>query len=458
MINPVRFSFRSVVAVVLAAVLLGTGVLAKENNRAGSKHAPKNIIILIADGCGYYHVDAASLYQYGKTQSQAYEKFGVRLGMSTYQASGSYDPAAVWDSFNYVKQGATDSAAAATAMSCGVKTYNGAIGVGPDKKPVGNIIESCERLGKTTGVITSVQFSHATPAGFAAHNQSRNNYEAIASEMINQSAVDVIMGCGHPLYDEDGKLMQTPNSYKYVGGQSTWDNLVAGTAGTDADGDGVNDPWVLIQSRSEFASLAAGDSPKRVCGVARVYKTLQQGRGGNDNAAPYVVPFLETVPTLEEMTKAALNVLDNDDDGFFLMVEGGAVDWASHDNQSGRVIEEEIAFNKSVEAVIKWVRQNSNWGETLVIVTGDHETGYMTGPGSGSTEDGPVWNPMVGNGQGIEPGIQWNSSSHTNSLLPFYAKGRGAHLFKEAAVNVDPVRGKYIDNTKIAKIILSLLD
>ena len=309
-----------------------------------------------------------------------------------------------------------------------------------------------------TGVITSVQWSHATPAGFVAHNRSRDNYEAIAGEMINLSNVDVIMGCGHPLYDEDGKLKQSPNSFKYVGGQSTWDALTAGTAGADADGDGVNDPWKLIQARSEFASLATGDTPKRVCGVARVYKTLQQDRGGDGNADAYVVPLIDSVPTLEEMTKAALNVLDNDPNGFFLMVEGGAVDWASHDNQSGRVIEEQIDFNKSVEAVISWVIKNSNWGDTLVIVTGDHETGYMTGPRSAASATGLGRDPLVNNGKNKQPGLKWNSSSHTNSLLPFYAKGRGAQLFKEAAVNVDPVRGKYIDNTAIAKIIISMLD
>ncbi len=83
------------------------------------------------------------------------------------------------------------------------------------------------------------------------------------------------------------------------------------------------------------------------------------------------------------------------------MVEGGAVDWAAHANQSGRVIEEEIDFNHSVEAVVEWVEKNSNWGETLVIVTGDHETGYLTGPGSD-----PAWMPLVNNGAGYLPGME----------------------------------------------------
>jgi alkaline phosphatase len=85
------------------------------------------------------------------------------------------------------------------------------------------------------------------------------------------------------------------------------------------------------------------------------------------------------------MTSAAINVLDNNPDGFFLMIEGGAADWASHANQSGRVIEEQIAFEKAIETVIEWVNKNSTWDDTLLIVTSDHETGYITGPDSGKT-------------------------------------------------------------------------
>ena len=94
------------------------------------------------------------------------------------------------------------------------------------------------------------------------------------------------------------------------------------------------------------------------------------------------MPLNTTVPGLATMTEGALNVLDNDEQGFFLMVEGGAIDWAAHANQTGRTIEEEIDFNKAVDAVIYWVQRNSNWSETVLIVTGDHETGTLYGPGS----------------------------------------------------------------------------
>ena len=422
---------------------------------ASSAAAPKNIIIMICDGCGYNHVEAASLYQYGRTATQAYERFPVRLAMSTYPAGGSYEPQKAWSDFKYVTEGKTDSAAAATAMACGAKTYNGAIGVGTDKRRVENLVECCEKLGKATGVVTSVPWSHATPAGFVAHNTDRDNYEEISAGMI-ACGVEVIMGAGHPLYDDDGKPADKPR-YKYIG-QQTWETLTKGTAASDADADGIEDRWTLIQTKNQFQALTTGDTPRRVCGTVQVRGTLQQKRRGREDAAPYKVDFIDTVPTLEQMSRAAINVLDEDPDGFFLMIEGGAVDWAAHDNQAGRMIEEMIAFNSTVEAVINWIENQSGWEQTLLVVTSDHETGYITGPKSGPTEHGPVWNPLANRGRGKVPGLEWHQDGHTNSLVPFYAKGCGVELYTNAATNADPVRGRYIDNTDVAKTLFAMLE
>ena len=222
-----------------------------------------------------------------------------------------------------------------------------------------------------------------------------------------------------------------------MGGAPVWAGLKAGQTDFDIDGDGdidntvedcngdgMPDPWTLIQTRAEFQALASSRTPGslRVLGVAQAYTTTQQARGGDGQAAPYVVPRNAEVPTLTEMSPAALNVLDDNPNGFFLMIEGGAVDWAAHANQAGRTIEEEIDFNQAVEAVVDWVETNSNWDETLLIVTGDHETGYLLGPGSGPGTP-PVFNPVVNNGAGVVPGVQWGSGNHTNQLIPFFAKG-----------------------------------
>jgi alkaline phosphatase len=421
---------------------------------AGAAPKVKNIILMISDGCGYNDIFAADLYQFGSPKGkQSYQEFPFQSWVSTYSADGpGYDPAQAWKDFKYVESGPTDSAAAATAMATGVKTYNAAIGMDINRQPLKNIAQRAEELGKSTGVATTVPLSHATPAGFVAHNEDRSNYEAIAREMLLTSAADVIMGAGNPGFNEDAKSVKAPQSAKYVGGESTWKALEAGAAGGDADGDGKPDPWKLIQTRAEFQALMKGPTPKRVCGVAQVYDTLQQARSGDAYAAPYVVPLNKTVPTLAEMARGALNVLDSNPKGFFLMIEGGAVDWAGHANQSGRMVEEEMDFNRAVEAVTDWVKHNSNWQETVVIVTADHETGYLTGPGSN-----PGWKPLINEGKGKLPGRQWNSKGHTNSLVPLFAKGGGLERLRAYADKVDPVRGSYLDNTNIAQFMFGLL-
>jgi len=163
--------------------------------------------------------------------------------------------------------------------------------------------------------------------------------------------------------------------------------------------------------------------------------------------------LLDNVPTLEEMTRAALNILDDDPDGLFLMIEGGAIDWASHANESGRMIEEELDFAASVAAVMAWVEANSNWGETLLVVTADHETGYLTGPDSD-----PAWTPIVNMGAGTLPGMEWHSGDHTNNLVPFFAKGDAARMFKKLADEQDPVHGRYLDNTEMAQALFRTMD
>ncbi len=430
--------------------------LAAQPQGEPQKPLAKNVIVMICDGWGYNHLEAASYYEYGKDARQIFNRFPFNWAMTTYSTDGhGYSPELAWTDFEYVKSKYTDSAAAATAMATGVKSYDAAIGVDPTGNPLMNVLQVAEQLGKSTGVVSTVEISHATPASFVAHNIDRDNYVEIAQEMINTSAVDVIMGAGNPWYNNDSVLRTSPSTsnYRYLGGQTTWDALVAGTAGGDADGDGVADPWSLIQERAQFQTLAEGPTPKRVVGIAQVYETLQQRRAGNTAAHPFVVPFTPTVPTLVEMTKAALNVLDDNPKGLVLMIEGGAVDWAAHSNQSGRMIEEQIDFERAVEAVADWVQKNSNWGETLLIVTGDHETGYLTGPGSD-----PEWMPIVNNGQGNLPGMEWHSGSHTNSLMVLSAKGDAARLFQKYVYGTDPVRGPYIDNTSIGKVMIETIN
>ena len=448
---------------VMALSMTATAEAASGKLAAGKGQTAKNVIVMIADGWGSNQILAANYYNSGKAINEAYEKFPTRVDMSTYSVSaGSYDPLKAWDwTANplYINNSPTDSAAAGTTMSTGVKTYDNGIGVDVNKAPVKHISEYFEEEGKATGVVSSVQFYHATPAAFVAHDVSRNSYNTIAAEMIYDSAADVIMAPGHPGFNDDNEAVELNfNNFNKVAGGNTkaiegsqmWAELSGGAAGGDANGDGAADAWNFIQTKEEFEAMTTGETPDRVFGLPQVATTLQQGRSGDAKAAPYKVAMNENVPDLATMTKAALNVLDNNKKGLFLMVEGGAIDWAGHANQLGRNIEEMNDFNNAVDSVIEWVNTNSSWGETLLIVTGDHETGFLSG------SEGKL-SPVINNGAGAEPSVFWNSGNHTNQLVPLYAKGQGADLIKKYADEKDPVLGSYTDNSELFPVILDLL-
>ena len=184
--------------------------------------------------------------------------------------------------------------------------------------------------------------------------------------------------------------------------------------------------------------------------MPHAFTTLQASRSSLvPTSVPFSSPRNEGVPTLSQMSKAALNVLDEDPDGFFVMIEGGAIDSAAHENNTAGVVEEQVDFNDAVQAVVDWVEASSSWDETLVIVTADHETGYLWGPGSD-----PVRNPIVGTA-GTAPAVQWNTVNHSNQLVPFYAMGAGSAALAAKATGTDPVRGAYLDNTDVGAASLA---
>ena len=436
-----RISFQKNGLVAFAVVVL---VLAFLRARQVEAAITRNVILMISDGQGFNTVEATRYFTGGPA---VYENFPVRYGMTTYSANNpaGYDPNQMWSSFAYAKSGATDSAASATALYTGVKTLDERIGVDTSYNPLTSIAEIANAQGKATGAISSVAFSHATPAAVYAHNGWRGNYAEIADEMIYTSGLDVIMGAGHPYYDNNGIENSEIVQDKYVGGIDTWQALVAGTA----------NGFTLVEettngSDTGFENLAdgtyAGGLPTKVVGVAQVNTTLQYGRDAG-------APINTNVPTLSTMTRGALNVLSQDPDGMFLMVEGGAVDWAGHGNDLSRQIEEQSDFNAAVEAVVDWIDTNSTWEETLLIVTADHETGYLWGPGSGGSTHVPLTDA---GGIGELPAHAWYSHEHTNQLVPLYAKGAGSELFAGLVDGTDTqagdfwnFNGDYLDNTDV---------
>jgi alkaline phosphatase len=442
--------------------------------------AAKNVILMVSDGAGYNTWLATSMYQ-GKVGKQVYDQpEWVSLSCSTYPLNLSgkptgnlqqddalvYDPAKAWDStrtggklgsfagYNFLLKTFTDSAAAATALATGHKTYNSAINWSNDDRPMKGetIAEVAKANGKSVGVITTVQWSHATPAGLGgAHNVSRNAYANIANEMLDSTWLDVIMGAGHPGFDADGQPRDEKGRYQYVGGEKTWSELKAGKRA-----------WKLIERKADFEAMGAGPTPPKVLGTVQVASTLQQGRKrgqakpGAAAADPYADPLNANVPSLAVMTRAAINCLDDNKQGFYLMIEGGCIDGANHMNQPDRMIEEQEDFLKAIEAVVAWVEANSNWNDTLLILTADHDCGLLWGPNSSKV----AFDPLEDRGQGKLPGMKYLSHSHSNSLVPLYARGAGSEQLVSRVIGDDVtaasqwnVSGKYIDNTDVGAVM-----
>jgi Alkaline phosphatase len=196
--------------------------------------------------------------------------------------------------------------------------------------------------------------------------------------------------------------------------------------------------------------------PERVVGIARAASTLQASREGLPEAdTPSGMAYNPIVPDLATMSLGAINVLSQDEDGFFLMIEGGAIDWMGHGNNMPRFIEEQIDFNQAVDAVIAWVEEHSSWDETLLIVTSDHECGGIWGEGTWTNVGGEavaadrsrealtaarfdptqdIFNDYLAvqdRGAGKIPGFMFSSRNHTNELVPLWALGPGANRFAE---------------------------
>ncbi len=471
-------------ATIASTLVLGAAAaasLAMTAPASAADHA-KNVFIMVSDGCSWGCWDMMSYWEYGEKEQQPFYSFPVKLGMTTYPlntsnsptGSGipqvSYDPAKAWDTtptgndnhfggYEYIKEDYTDSAAAGSALATGQKTYNNAINFDDFGNPLPTIVHAAKDKGRATGSISSVPFSHATPATLGgAQNINRNNYHEISQQMLDDGILDVWMGAGNPEYDNSGKpRAEAQNNYQYIS-EEDWTRVVNGE--TD---------YTLITKKEDFDDIAAGNNVPtgKVFGVPEVANTLQYSRPddvvemGADPSLPSGVAYIPTVPTLNTMTQAALNILGQDEDGMYLHVEGGAVDWAAHANNTARQIEESIDFNNSVETVIDWVEANSSWDETLLLVLTDHGNGMPMGPES----DTIAFQPIQNNGQGELPGVLWHYGTHTNENTLMFAKGAGSEMLFDYVVGEDFGLteilafndGSYIENTSVFNVMAAAL-
>lgn len=451
--------------------LLPLLILASSNSTIQEAPA-KNVILMIGDGCGFNSYAAASMYE-GRLGKEIFNgPKWITQSMSTYplgiiekpQMTGIqnpelvYDPQKAWDPQNGYKwliDTPTDSGASASAYSTGSKTYKHSICWSDLDKPMVNMADYCAKFDKAIGVVTSVEWSDATPAAFIAHNINRDNRAQIAREMVEKSKAAVIMGAAHPWYDGDGKRRATMGGADWVGEQ----DYITTPLKTK---NGVR----FIESKADFESLAKGKLDmmgcNRLVGTAQVAGGLQINRatkdwnndgkidGADHKVAPiFGDPLVKTVPDLGTMSISALNLLSKNKNGFFLMVEGGAIDTSNHFNWPDRMIEETVQFFRAIETVSTWVEKHGGWDKNLVLVTADHECGFVLGPQS----DTVPFQPIVDMGKGKMPGLRHNHSGHTNALIPIFGRGKGANRLTEFAKMTDPIRGKYLDNTDVFKVI-----
>lgn len=328
-----------------------------EQAKSGKK--PKNIILFIGDGMGLAHVYASMTANGGSLFLQNF----IHCGFSKTYSSSDY---------------ITDSAAGGTALASGIKTYNGAIGVDPEKKPVKNIREMAEEKGMKTGLVSTSAINHATPASFIAHQASRGSYDDIAADFL-KTGIDVFIGGGVKFFEnrKDGRNLSKELRDK---------------------------GYKVLYNMEEIKNVKSG----KLAGL-----TAPEHNPGMPERGEMLVPATET----------AINLLSLSKKGFFLMVEGSQIDFLAHNNQTPGVILETLDFDRAVGAGLAFAAKEKN---TLIIVTADHETGGMTLNG-GNNKTGDVT-------------AKYTSTDHTGICVPVFAFGPGAEQFGGFMENTEIAR------------------
>lgn len=309
----------------------------------------KNVILMVGDGMGTAQIYAGLTANRGKLHLERC----TAIGFHKNQAADDY---------------VTDSAAGATAFACGQKTYNGAIAVDVSKQPIATILEIAENNGLATGLVATCAITHATPACFIAHQPSRTMDEEIALDFL-KTDIDLFIGGGRKFFTQRTDAKNLADSLKAKNYQVVHSMEEAEKI-----------------SKGKLAAFLADEQQPR----------FSQGRGDQ----------------LIKSTKTALRLLQQNNKGMFIMIEGSQIDWGGHANDTQYIIEEMIDFDNAIGEVLDFARKDGN---TLVIITADHETGGFSVNG-GDMKKGTV--------EG-----KFTTGSHTGVMIPVFAYGPGAEKF-----------------------------
>lgn len=313
------------------------------------KPVAKNIIFMIGDGMGLHQVFAAHTVNGGDLAIEGV----TSVGFQRNQAANKY---------------ITDSAASGTALACGEKTNNGAIGVDTANHDLESILKFAEKHDMATGLVATSAITHATPAAFIANEPSRNSYEAIAADFL-KTDIDVFIGGGLDHFNKraDGRdLLSELHENGY-------------TVTTELDG----------MKQHTSGKLAAFTAPMH-------NPSILNGRGD----------------MLPVSTRKAISLLNQNKNGFFVMIEASQIDWGGHANDQEYVVTETLDFDAAVKIALDFAKED---GETLVVITADHETGGMI-----------ILNGDMKNGT-VE--TVFTTGGHTGIMIPVFAYGPGSELF-----------------------------
>jgi alkaline phosphatase len=505
----------------LAVVATALAVLAAPGC-SGPKVRPRaaHVILFIGDGMSVESEVAASRYLYGRDLGLAWDSFPGQAYVSTWDVTAynsnaqkagrppysrwAFAPALGYDvrtegdrpypdgsspdAEELLSRPATDSASAATALATGVKTDSGNIAWRSGDDLDGGISTIAEefraRQGGAIGVVTTVPFSHATPAAFVSHNSSRNHYYTgyrgyaglgIADEIINVVKPDVVIGAGHPLFDNP--RFDTKKGYISEG---LYRALLAST------------DYVLAEKKAGVeGSRTLAEAAERAVTLRKKLFGLFGNEDGNltplipemNPGSPRLTRRSAEDPSLKDVTLAALRVLGRNPNGFFLMAEQGDIDWANHDNNFRRMIGCVADLEEAVRAAVEFVDEPGDgidWTNTVLIVTADHATGGLRlnpamrlGAGqlprqlarAANESAGASKEPVPANGRHPatprprQPAfrspfaypdgeVSYATIGHTNELVTLAVRGAAVPVFLEYMGSWYP--GPIIDNTQVS--------
>ncbi|MBW4464688.1 MAG: alkaline phosphatase [Pegethrix bostrychoides GSE-TBD4-15B] len=374
----------------------------------------------------------------------------------------------------YIKASYPDSANTATTLYTGVKSYNNAVGVDIYEQPLESILVTAGLAGKSTGLVTSVPIDHATPGAAAATVNRRGKYDTpfpdldnILQQELRIYQPTVLLGGGNPVSIPADPLpegVEPPRDYTYVSeetyeylqanptenrygytflerGENAADTLAATAAGLDPNS---GDRLVgLYGARGQNGNLpvSSADGDYSTTGLNMFSVFSSQGEDQDflrpldpgETDAEFIARERNENPTLQNLTTAALDVLGKDEDGFWLLVEGGDIDWSAHDNSIDNLIGTMLDFDKAVKSTIDWIQANGGWEKNQLIVTADHDH-YLTlnddlpellrteGAEALTAIDDPA---LAGNFWGSDSDVKYGWGNHSNRPVPVYYQGAG---------------------------------